>query len=122
MHRSGLYFTIPSCFFSSALVRQAVAHAGCAQCMHCLRTKIGLSASFLFGNLLMTVKASGVVSRIRSSTFSSEKGSFGGGRLFCRLHASSQLRKPMHFVVSISIPRNSPTSFPALPTVAAPDG
>src|SRR5512139_2447965 len=104
MQRSGLYFTIPSCFFSSALVRQAVAHAGCAQCMHCFRTKIGLSGSFEFGNLLRTVKASGVVSRIRSRTFSSDKGSFGGGSLFCRLHASSQLLQPMHAVVSISIP------------------
>src|SRR5512134_3288344 len=100
--------TAASWVFSIAFVRQADAHAGWLQCMHCLRTKIGLSGSFSFGNLFTTVKASGVVSRFVSNTLSLEKETSGLGSLFASLQASSQARQPMHFVVSISIPLNSP--------------
>src|SRR3972149_1606153 len=96
--------TGPSTVFCIALVRHAEAHAGWQQCRHCLRTKTGLSGFFPFENRLRTVNAPGEVSRFVSKTLSLEKETSGLGNPFCSLRASPQLRQPMHFVVSISIP------------------
>src|SRR3972149_278138 len=96
--------TGPSTVFSIALVRHAEAQAGWQQCRHCLRTKTGLSGFFSFVYRLRTVNAPGEVSLFFSKTLSLEKETSGLGNPFCPLHASSQLRQPMHFVVSISIP------------------
>src|SRR4030067_2284254 len=97
----------PSTVFCLALVRPAEAHVGSQLCRHCLRTKTGLSGFFPFENRLRTVNAPGEVSRFVSKTLSLEKETSGLGNPFCSLHASSQLRQPMHFVVSTSNPSNS---------------
>src|SRR5512135_1159380 len=99
--------TAASLVFSIARHRHAEAHAGWLQCMHCFRTKIGSSGFFALGNRFTTVKAPVVVSRVSSNTLSVEKETFGLGRWFASLHASSQARQPMHFVVSMSIPLTS---------------
>src|SRR3990172_12077085 len=98
--------TGPSTVFCIALVRHAEAHAGWQQCRHCLRTKTGLSGFFPFENRLRTVNAPGDVSRFVSKTLSLEKETSGLGNPFCSLHASSPLRQPMPFFVSIIIPYN----------------
>src|SRR3989337_4093117 len=96
--------TGPSTVFSIALVRHAEAQAGWQQCRHCLRTKTGLSGFFAFGYRLRTVNAPGEVSLFFSKTLSLEKETSGLGHPFSSFHASSQLRQPMHFVVSTSNP------------------
>src|SRR3989304_8069239 len=96
--------TGPSTVFSIALVRQAEAQAGWQQWRHCLRTKTGFSGFFPFGYRLSTVYAAGEVSRFVSKTRSLEKETSGSGSPFFSLHASSQLRQPMHFAVSTRSP------------------
>src|SRR4030067_1617313 len=99
--------TGPSTVFSIALVRHAEARAGWQQARHCLRTKTGLSGFFAFGYRLRTVNAPGEVSLFFSKTLSLEKETSGLGNPFLSLQRSSQLRQPMHFLVSASNPYNS---------------
>src|SRR3972149_1664911 len=99
--------TGPSPVFCIALVRHAEAHAGWQQCRHCLRTKTGVAGVCPCENRVRTVNVPGEVSRFVSKTLSLEKETSGLGNPFCSLHASSQLRQPRHFVVSIIIPQKS---------------
>src|SRR6476620_1502670 len=119
MHLSPSHVTGPSRVLTMALTRQADAHAGCQQCMHCFLTK---TSPLLVLKRFTIVNCFSVVSR----TFSNALSLMTSGTKLALVseQETSQARQPMHRVVSTSTPTNSLSSsvFAALADLAGSTG